>query len=455
MNMSKNLVAMACLGLLITAGCAVEGESPTLNECPTGNCGTPWGKSQTKCGGDDTCLQKEAEAQCKERRNETQTGSQRGFVKNAIRWSCADVKFVDTNGRDDRGQEYCEYYAAVQLPPEDKPRGRNGVKLPPVVTPGRFLTNGVDKIPIDLSEHQVETLSETPNAVVGQCIFTSWHQDIKKNYPNCSSGQPGAGCANLAILKPETAQDWGARMANFASSLPFTPLFFKMKVGFNSNNAAVDLVDQCLTNPNAALAGERADHFERACMHMFKVFTTHWRKSDPSVCAGAMRLAECGCGLDVTKADGKPGQDGVVDIKLGQKDGTPSNYEQIARALVPNTRRGFLLGGWDENNQTKFQSDKCRFVTEAFNNDGQITEDSRTLVACDITANDVVDNAQDVKEFCRKTYAKDIVVYVPVPTEAVVCTPPGEGHGTVAECGTHPWVLGQENGRNGRNGGSP
>jgi hypothetical protein len=418
------------VGLLLTVG-------------TNGYCGTPWQNSKANCGDDKTCLQKEAKAQCKQRREEAEISTERAFLRNSLRWSCADVKSVDASGRDDRGQESCEYYAAVQLPPRNPPLAGTEADLPKVVTPGRATSNEVDKLALDrLSEHQAAVLAKDKNQIVGQCIFTSWAKDNSSNFPKCATGE-GAGCATLPILKEETAQKLGARKGNFTSALPLTPEFFRMKAGFNSTNAAIDLSDHALTNPNSTVAGPHEGHFDRVCMHMFKEFASHWRKFDTIVGAAMMRMAECGCGLDVTKADGSKGQDGIVDIKLGQK---VQNYEKMAHALFPSDRRGLLLGGWNENNPTKLPKG-CRFVPET----GEAGDKARTLVTCGIPAGVVLKKSDDLKEWCRTKYAKNIVVHLPIPAEALVCTPPGTRRGTKESCGTQPWVLGDEHGTGAKN----
>jgi hypothetical protein len=475
----RNLgVFLAGVFIASITGCAVEpSRGPDL--LADGKYSTPWGRSQSDCQKKvkaavdadpalpaakrkeilNACLLGEAEKQCKARGQETQNGSQRGFTRTAIRWACADVAGVDTQGQDSRGQEYCEYYAAIQLPPEEKPApmastpsGQTdpNVKLPPPITPGRFLKGGVDPLAIELTEHQIEVLSDDESAVVGQCIFSSWHQDIAKNYPKCPSGANDATCARLPLIAVQLIDKWSRRPGAPARraqdpmpatpSLPLTPAFFQMKVGFNSNNAAVDLVDECLVNPNAKLAGVRTNHFERACMHMFSVFTTHWRRSDPSVCAASMRLAECNCGVDVN-GDKKLN---TGDLLLGQKDDSSERYEKIARALVSEKRRGFLLGTWGEEDGLP---PNCRYVQETGEDPADPLGNFRTLVACDIPAGAVVNRAEDIKEWCRETYANDVVVHVPIPADQIVCEPKGGDNGTAESCGNQPWVLGQENSR--------
>src|SRR5690606_20483194 len=109
-----------------------------------------------------------------------------------------------------------------------------------------------------------------------------------------------------------------------AYGFPFTEEFYRMKVSFNSNRAAADLVAECFALPELDEAtgggnyirdydwerGEQGDDwqspFYRGCVGSNALFGTGWRRSDPSVCAVTNRLRECGCsveGLEDTLAD--------------------------------------------------------------------------------------------------------------------------------------------------------
>jgi hypothetical protein len=125
-----------------------------------------------------------------------------------------------------------------------------------------------------------------------------------------------------------------------------------------------------------------------------------------------------------TNADGKAD---VIDIV------------EISRALVPFQPdpdgtlrlRGFHLGTWSDMNGLPTG---CRYIETG---DTMSTE---TLVACDLTASDLVASANDPKGRCREKYGENVVVHVPVPAAAVVCSPPPGGQYS-ATCGTQPWVL--------------
>ena len=78
----------------------------------------------------------------------------------------------------------------------------------------------------------------------------------------------------------------------------------------------------------------------------------------------------------------------------------------------------------------------CRYVETGD------TDSTKTLVACDLTASDVLSSQQDPKQKCREKYGDNVVVHVPVPAGAIVCTPPADGQYS-ATCSSMPWVVGE------------
>ena len=65
---------------------------------------------------------------------------------------------------------------------------------------------------------------------------------------------------------------------------------------------------------------------------------------------------------------------------------------------------------------------------------------AHTIVVCDLTAAEVLQNASEPKAWCRESFADDVVVHIAIDPEAVVCTPdPEVAYGD--DCPTHPWVL--------------
>jgi hypothetical protein len=59
---------------------------------------------------------------------------------------------------------------------------------------------------------------------------------------------------------------------------------------------------------------------------------------------------------------------------------------------------------------------------------------------CDLTAAEVLQNASELKAWCRESYADDVVVHIAVDAAAIVCEPDPEVAYS-GDCPTHPWVL--------------
>jgi hypothetical protein len=371
---------------------ADESEDGTV--CAEGEkCDTPGGTQQE---------------QCLARQSEVLNSSQRGFTPDAIRWACADVTGVNTNNQDDRGQEYCEYYAIVQPPMATAAvdLGRPKSEESGDVTPGAICVEGesAENCGTTITADQLAAMEDDPTAVVGACVFTSWHADVPGPLPSCKGGKCG------------TAQS--------LFGFKFTEEFFRMKISFNSNSAAADLVQKCLDGkaPSPKKWSNTADPltepFFRGCMQVQKLYGTGWRRSDPSVCAVINRLDECGCSVP-----------GVT-------------REQFPTAVIPPqptpdgkiTLRGFRLGTWDN---AEGLPPGCRYLDTG--------DTSHTLVACDLTASDVVQNLNDPKEACRRTFGPNVVVHVPLPKAAIKCSP-NKKTSAGKTCGAIPWNIGAENG---------
>ena len=343
-----------------------------------------------------------ADVSCSKRQAEVLSSSNRGYTPEGIRWACADVEGVNANNRDDRGQEYCEYYAIIELP--------NGES----VDLGRPTGGGVTDLSIcvdgdgencraDITEDELFDLEDTPDKVVGACMFNSWHADIDQPYANCTSE---ADCADEAKV----------------FGIPMTAEFAKMKIGFNSNDAAADLVERCfelgslVPEPDFDNPDEPANEpFFRGCMGVGGLFGTEWRRSDPSICAAVNRLSECGCTA--------PGVETAADLGRAVVPRQPSDG-------VPSLR-GFALGTWDDKDGLP---GGCRYV--------DVGEDSRTAVACDLTATDLLGSLNDPKEACRSIYGGNVVVHVDLPGSALSCEDTDEFG---QSCGAMPWNIGDEN----------
>jgi len=379
------VLGLGAAALLAAPGCATDDTTPA--DCVGAKCDTPGGKLP-------------AEEDCENRRQDVINAAQPTFIPSAIRWACSDVQGVNTVGQDDRGQEYCEYYAIVQPPPEVE----GSTDMPSAVQLGRLLgddedkSNGnVTKLDLELNEDQMFWLEDNPDEVVGKCVFHSWHQDIQPNYPVCDDP---ANCPEIMGF-PLNAQN------------------FRMKVRFNSNVAASALVRDCLQVGQVPDPEDAEDpfvsDFYRGCMITADLYGTQWRRSDPAVCAAAMRLVECGCGLPDN-----------ADVPTSLVPTQPQRDENGNDII---TLRGFPLGTWTGANELP---QGCEYFDTGDN--------SQTLVLCDLTASDLMVSLNDPKGKCQEKYGDNVVVHVPVPPDVITCNPPENG-ANAETCGDTPWVV--------------
>ena len=408
--------------LLLAPGCATT-PSDGGPSCTGSKCDDPGTTADKECqdackaSKDPDCVKScrddKALEHCQARRSDALSSSHKAYVGDAIRWSCSDVEGVNTNGNDDRGQEYCEYYAVVQPPPAKA----GDTTVPPAVDLG----HAGSALSLTLTDDQVDELDDAADAVVGECIFTSWHQDVEGPLPSCNGD--AATCPAISVPSGAHLPSW--MTAPELGSFKLTADMARMTVNFNSNGAAADLLEKCLVDPptgDPAKADDPLnDTYTRGCWKAYCLFGTEWRRSDPTICTAAMRAAECGCGVDT---DG----DGTADL---------TGVNDIARALVPRqpqgdqiTLRGFKLGTWSDAHGLPAG---CRYLDTG--------DDSQTLVACDLTATDVLSSQTDVKGRCREKYGDNVVVHIPIPASAIVCSPPKDGAYS-STCGeTVPWVA--------------
>ncbi|MBX3159696.1 MAG: hypothetical protein KF773_27245 [Deltaproteobacteria bacterium] len=350
--------------LLLTMGAACTAKPPVV-DCTDGKCDLPTDP---------------AEVSCRKRRTDAFNPNRTSFNEPFLRWSCADVAGVTA---EDRGQEYCEYFAVAKLP--DAP----ALGAPAVL--GRNLgpdsSYGTTPVAMTLTPAQIDALEARPTDVVGQCVFTSWNSDVAAD--TCR----GAACPKIVGLDVDET--------------------FRMTFDVNSADAADKLVEDCLVLPPAGDPDDpkdlRHDDFMRGCMWNAEINETEYRKSDTTVCAAMTRAAECGCSV--------------------------TTGESLGKLISPIERRGFQLGTWTgfvSGNQaaTRLPAN-CRYVLA----------ESQTLVACDLTADDLLYGAADVKAYCAEKYADNIVVHVPVPTTKLACDPTSSASPYAGTCSATPWVL--------------
>lgn len=373
---------IAALGIaLMFAACGGEESTPANNaEVNNGN-----GKGDTPLDDPD----RDVTESCEDRRALVLEGSRELFTDEFIRWSCADVSGVNTNNKDSRGQEYCEYFAMLRLPPEDE-----GGEFGATVDLGRNIGEDegeVTALSLELSEDQIFYLEDHITEPLGSCVFTSWHGDVPGPVPACESEETCPSVEGIAVDEE----------------------FFRMKVYFNSNFAAQDLVRDCAqaTSEGSYQIGDAEnealnDDFMRGCQLTYDLYQTEWRKSDSSICAATMRLTECGC--------------------VGE------DFNAFATAVVPTVEsgdlRGFPLGGWAGADRLP---SGCRYV--------ELGDESQTIVTCDLTGGDIIQGQSDLKGLCRQKYGDNVVVHVPLPTDAITCdTPDGPYSDT---CTATPWIV--------------
>lgn len=356
----------ACVG----AKCDDPDASTSDGGSSIGESGSEGGEST---GGDDPVAQA-----CWDRRMEAFNPNHLSFTMDALRWSCADI---DSTPVGERGQEYCEYFAIAALPPtpsdpypEPQVLGRNL---------GADPADGQTPLPLELGAEQITALENAADSVVAACVFSSWNADID------------APCGDTCEVDD-------------VMGVPVDAGTFRMKFDPNTNEAALQLVDDCTSllpdegdrgNPDDPLN----DPFFRACELNADINETQHRKSDNVICTASVRLAECGCSL---------------------ADGTP-----LDQGLAPPTDLGFKLGTWSGAAELPAG---CRYH--------DVVDGAHTLVVCDLTGAEVLQNAAELKGYCRERYAPDVVVHIAIPAAQVVCDPP-EGGPYADDCSAYPWVL--------------
>jgi len=307
-------------------------------ECVGAKCDVPVGEGEDLCEG---------------RRSAAFTEGKEAFTPSALRWSCNDVPGVTA---EDRGQEYCEYWAILETDSNVHELGR--------VAPG-----GRGELPVhpELSDDELSYLEDADrDTIVGACVFSSWNRD------------KDASCSDCDDLL----------------GLPVDREHFQARISFNSFGAAKDILERC-SDGTAPDGGLRDDPFFQGCLHADDMFGTGWRKSDATICSAAVEMSECSCRLTTGGS--------MVDL------GLPSEP-------------GFHLGSWEAQNSVP---EPCHYIK-------MDDDESRVLVACEVTAGEALDNMHDLKQWCREGYGERIVVHVPIEPSVVECD---------ESCGQYPWVL--------------
>ncbi len=388
------LVAPLLLGLVL----ACAGDEPVVQETPTGELPT---------GGKFDTPTDPAEESCMRRRSDALTANRQTFTEGFLRWSCKDPEGVNTNNHDNRGQEYCEYFAIVQTPPskDGDPLGES-VKVGAIVKNAENLKDDVNiettPLSVELSLDQIAWLETHPDETVGACVFTSWHTDVFVPVTNCW---------------------YEDQHCEAIYGIPMTMDNFKMKLQINTASAALGLIEKCEEGVARAGDPEREDDplhddFYRGCMYNNELNQTPWKKSDTSICVAVNRLRECGCEIE----------DGIalVDSLMPEPPDEETDIEDEDFFL---DLRGFPLGGWD--GPTSLPSG-CEYAN--------IGDGTNVVVTCRLTAIELLDHADEVKGYCADKYAENVVVHVPMPAEVDVCRTP-EGKPYTNTCTDKPWLI--------------
>jgi hypothetical protein len=154
----------------------------------------------------------------------------------------------------------------------------------------------------------------------------------------------------------------------------------------------------------------------------YQLYGTQWRKSDPTICAAALRLTTCGCNTAATATMDADTRASALASALAPAP--PTDPTQVVM-------RAFPLGTWSGQDQLPAG---CEYVDVGVEANGQ---PSRAIVSCRLAADDVLNYAGDLKEQCRRKYGDNVVVHVPLPADAISCSPAAG----VTGCDGQPWVM--------------
>ncbi|MEM6990191.1 MAG: hypothetical protein AAF721_06835 [Myxococcota bacterium] len=383
------------LAVLVLGGCRDddgagpgEGSDCIGAKCDAAMDGTDGGSEGDESGGDtdDGAAGDEFPAEllktCEQRKDEAYTKGRPAFARDHLRWSCADV--VGT-AAEDRGQEYCEYFAMVQRPGAGEPDllGLLNETAPSTEETDQELE--VTEPGIELTAEEIEALEADPTAVAGRCVFTSWNADVEACSGQCNYDDEVFG---IPVIDDSV---------------------FRMTFDANTYDAAEALVADCMDYIPGQGADDNPDDpfhddFLRACELNSVINETEYRKSDNTVCAAALRLAECGCYMTLR-----------VDLPTG---------------LSQKGKLGFPLGSWEAADSLPAG---CRYES--------VVPGAQQLVTCELTAAEVIDNASELKSYCAQTYGDDVVVHVPVPAAAIRCDPDVDNEPYASTCADEPWNV--------------
>ena len=265
--------------VLAAGGCDEEAARPggaMETECVGAKCDTPSGEGSELCEG---------------RRNAAFTNGKEAFTPTSLRWSCNDVPGVTAQ---DRGQEYCEYWALLRTE-------SNVHQL------GRVDSDGRSELPVspDLTDDELFYLEEAePDDVVGACVFSSWKSGPERHVLGL---RRSAGPSRRRRQLPSQPQ------VQHAGGWPWTSW------------------SSARTVPRRPTACGRTRSTGAACTPTI-CSATGWRKSDATICSAAVQMAECSCrltsGAPMTDL-GRPDDPGFVLGSWESEDDVPDPCHYI------------------------------------------------------------------------------------------------------------------------------
>jgi len=301
-----------------------------------------------------------------------------------VRWNCADVPGITTNAepRQGRGQEYCEY------------------------TP---IQNG----------KRVETVAELTAGEPLYCYFTSVFQDVDgKTEEENPNEVPGARDKELA------------EALSAAMGVSIDPELARMKLSFNSRNAATTLISDC-----AAITPNVNEERQVACYQAATRASANDAATLKTLCRGRSltsgdRWAKAqALGAKVLGPNDAGYQEqrdiiGCVALRRAENGGVtfrnsdPMICSRVFRAhqecgckweSLPKEVEGFSFTGWTGDTMPTH----CKRVEV----DGAAY---KQLLVCEVPAEEVaelelnLDYAEDLPKLCNERFAKDVVMKAPL-----------------------------------------
>lgn len=315
MKIVKSIVVMGIIGAGALVGCASSDDDVDSAE---GNL-TPQNPRTLE----------EQRTLCDKRVKENGAFRNQDVGVGVVRWKCGDVKGVNsTDGRNDFGQEYCEFHAVQE--------GKS-----------------VDKV-----------AKSSVKAAKVECVFTGVYRDVKgrpggtenRKYGETLNEQLAHGPGNLKDVPAGLKlADVGPKQADGSPLNPFSV----MNGQFNARGAATKLLEDCenATKDGATFNRVKAANDDVKCgadgsgcasqrdieaCTLIEGAGVGWRNSDPVICGRAARGAMCGAhygalpdsleGFIMTDWQGDLAQ--AVKLWTGQTDKAPSAPDKCRYATI-------------------------------------------------------------------------------------------------------------------------